>query len=107
MTESTSRQPAYWRTVSGRTFLIIWIGQAVSLIGSSLTSFALGVWIYEQTGSATQFGLNLVAYVLPNILAAPFAGVVVDRFDRRMVMVGSDLLAGLSTLGVLALFLTG
>ncbi len=90
-----------------RMFLIIWTGQLVSLIGSGLTSFALGVWIYEQTGSATQFALNMVAYFIPRILLGPVAGVVIDRSDRRRVMMFSDALAGSATLGVLILFLTG
>jgi MFS transporter, DHA3 family, macrolide efflux protein len=106
MTDTTPTQPTFWRTASGRTFLIIWIGQLVSLLGSSLTTFALGVWIYEQTGSATQFAVNLLAYILPTILAAPVAGLVTDRYDRRLVMIGSDMLAGISTLTVLVLFAT-
>lgn len=80
-----------------RTFLIIWFGQMISLVGSSLTSFGLGVWVYERTGSATEFALIAVAAVLPGILISPFAGAIVDRYDRRKVMIVSDLCAGLST----------
>lgn len=87
-----------------RTFIIIWIGQLVSLLGSELTSFALGVYIYEQTGSATGFALNMAAFFVPRILLSPIAGVVVDRYDRRLVMIASDLLAGLSTFSVLIMY---
>lgn len=57
-----------------RAFIVIWAGQLISLIGSGLTSFALGVYIYEQTGSATGFTLNILAYYVPRILLSPIAG---------------------------------
>lgn len=87
-----------------RTFIVIWVGQLVSLIGSGLTSFALGVYIYQLTGSATSFALNMLAYFVPRILLSPVAGVIADRYDRRLVMIASDLLGGLSTLSVLVLY---
>ena len=90
-----------------RTFLIIWSGQMISLIGSAMTSFALGVWIFEKTGSATQFALNVVCFFLPGVILAPFAGIAADRYSRRLVMMGSDLLAAISTITVLTLFATG
>src|SRR6185436_12646607 len=106
MTENTSRQ-SYWLTAGGRTFLTIWIGQFVSLIGSGLTSFALGVWIYQQTGSVTQFALNTLGFYLPSILLGPLAGTVTDRLDRRLVMIISDGVAGVSTLAVFFLYRAG
>jgi len=69
-----------------RTFLTIWFGQLISLIGSGLTSFALGVYIYNRTGAATQLALSLVAASLPNLMLLPFAGALVDRWDRRRVL---------------------
>ncbi len=89
------------------TFTIIWAGQLVSILGSGLTSFALGVWIYDTTGSATLFSISLVVWILPNILLSPLAGVLADRWDRRLVMVLSDSGAGLSSLFVAAVLLTG
>jgi len=83
-----------------RTFLIIWAGQVVSLTGSGLTGFALGVWVYQRTGSATQFALIALFTALPGILFAPFAGALVDRWDRRWAMILSDAGAGLCTLVV-------
>lgn len=88
------------------TFLIIWLGQVVSLVGSGLTSFALGVWVFEQTGSATQFALIGLSAVLPRVVLSPLAGVMVDRWDRRGLMIVGDVGAGLSTL-VVALLLLG
>jgi MFS family permease len=89
------------------TFTIIWGGQVVSTLGSGLTSFALGVWVYEVTGSSTLFIINMLIWTLPNILLSPVAGVIADRWDRRMVMLLSDTGAGFSSLFVALLLLTG
>lgn len=97
------RQPA-----SGmRVFSIVWAGQLVSKLGSGLTSFALGVWIYEQTGSATLFAISMLTYSLPFVLTLPFAGILSDRWDRRLVMMLSDSGAGISSLFIAAILLTG
>ena len=85
-------------------FTVVWLGQCVSIIGSGLTSFALGVWIFEQTGSATQFALIGLFAVLPRVILSPLAGTIVDRWDRRRAMIVSDAGAGFSTL-VLVLLL--
>ena len=90
-----------------RTFFVIWSGQLVSTIGSGLTGFALGVWIYQETGSVTLFALNLLAFAVPNLLVSPFAGALVDRWDRRWVMIMSDTGAGLATLSIAILYMTG
>ena len=87
---------------SVRAFGMTWTGQIVSLVGSGLTRFALGVWVYERTGSVSLFALILLFGVLPGILVSPVAGTLVDRSDRRTVMLVSD--SG-SALSVLALFL--
>jgi DHA3 family macrolide efflux protein-like MFS transporter len=88
-------------------FIIIWLGQLVSLVGSGLTSFALGLWVYQHTGSVTQFALIGLFTVLPGVALSPLAGALVDRWDRRWVMILSDTGAGLSTLIMALLFLTG
>lgn len=87
-----------------RAFFVLWIGQTVSLFGSGLTGFALGVWIYQKTGSATGFGLILFFAVAPLTVLSPLLGVLIDRFDRRWVMIASDVGATANTL-VLALLL--
>jgi len=79
-------------------FTIVWLGQFVSVIGSGLTSFALGVWIFERTGSVTQFALIGLFIVLPRVVLSPLAGAIVDRWDRRWAMIMSDAGAGFSTL---------
>jgi MFS transporter, DHA3 family, macrolide efflux protein len=67
------------------TFVLIWAGQFVSALGSGLTAFALDVWVFQRTGSITQFALATLFFVLPRVLIAPLAGVVVDRWNRRTV----------------------
>lgn len=86
------------------TFCLVWFGQLISLIGSGLTGFALGVWVYQTTGSATQFSLIYFCTELPVILVAPIAGAIADRWDKRKVMIISDAGAGLSTV-VMAILL--
>ena len=89
-----------------RVFVIVWLGQLVSLIGSGLTSFALGLWVYQRTGSVTQFAFIGLFTVLPSVVLSPLAGALVDRWDRRWVMILSDAGAGLCTLIMAFLFLT-
>jgi len=90
-----------------RVFMLVWFSQLISVFGSGLTSFALGLWVYQQTGSVTAFSLMALAATLPRILLSPFAGAVADRFDRRLVMAVADAGAGLSTLVVALLMATG
>jgi len=90
-----------------RTFFLIWFGQFISMIGSGLTGFALGVWVYQRTGSVTQFALIALVATLPLILISPLAGTIVDRFDRRTILILSDLAAGLCTLTIALLYANG
>lgn len=90
-----------------RAFFVIWLGQVVSTVGSSLTGFVLGVWVYQQTGSATQFALIAACATLPSILLSPIAGALVDRHDRRVVMIVADFGAALSTLVLAVLWSAG
>lgn len=87
-----------------KAFLRLWLGQAVSVAGSGMTGFALGVHTYQQTGSATFFALITLFATLPGILISPLAGMVVDRFDRREVMILSDAGSALTTLVLALLF---
>lgn len=90
-----------------RVFILIWFGQLVSLIGSGLTGFALGIWVYQRTGSVTQFALISLCTTLPLILISPLAGTLVDRWNRRWAMLLSDSAAGLSTLAIALLLVAG
>ncbi len=98
-------QTAHSATIRGpRAFGAIWFGQLTSLFGSGLTSFGLGVWVYQLTGSATQYALITFFTIMPSLVISPLAGALVDRWDRRWAMIISDLGAGLCTL-IIALLL--
>lgn len=90
-----------------RTFLLVWLAQSVSLVGSQLTGFGLAVWLYQSTGSATLYGLVAVANVAPLLLISPLAGVVIDRWDRRLALLVAEAGAGACALVMAVLFLMG
>lgn len=90
-----------------KAFIVLWLGQLVSLIGSRITNFGLRVVVFQTTASVTQLALISVCTVLPIILLSPFAGVIVDRFDRRRVIIISDSGAFLTTVAIALLLLTG
>lgn len=79
-------------------FLLLWSGELISAIGSGLTSFALGVYVYRMTGQASAMALITLLAFLPPLLLSPFAGVLADRYDRRLLMMIGD---GLSAIGLL------
>ncbi len=80
-----------------RRFGGIWLGQAGSLVGSSLAHFALVWWVTETTGSATILATASLVAMLPEILLGPFAGALVDRWNRRRVMVVADTIVALAS----------
>lgn len=88
---------------SMRTFLVVWFGQLASLLGSGLSRFALGVWTYQRTESATAFALVLVFSTVPAILVSPFAGALVDRWRRRRALIWGNVGSALSTFAVVLL----
>ena len=89
-----------------RPFAVVALGQLMSSVGSALTAFVLGVWVYITTGSIGQFSAVAVAGLLPGVLLSPVAGAVVDRYDRRLVMLAADMaaLAAIGSLGLIAVF---
>jgi MFS family permease len=89
-----------------RTFFTIWFGQLISLLGSQLTGFALGVWVYDQTHSISMLAFVQVAFQAPFVLLSPLAGVFADRWNRRTAMIVSDFGAGLAVLAASILFLS-
>jgi hypothetical protein len=88
-------------------FVLVAFGQIISVTGSGLTGFALGAWVYQRTQSATQFALILLFTLLPSLAIAPLTGALVDRWDRRWVMILSDTGSGLCTLVMALLFFAG
>ncbi|MCL2932954.1 MAG: MFS transporter [Trichodesmium sp. MAG_R03] len=86
-----------------QTFVFIWLGQVFSLLGSSLSEFALAVWVYQKTGSITHYALLSLFIHLPSIFISPFAGAMVDRWSRRRVMIISDSITGVTALAIMFL----
>ncbi len=88
-------------------FAAVWLGQVISLLGSAMTWFALTIWAYELTGRATALALISFFAFGPTVLLSPVAGALVDRWNRKLVMLLSDLTAGLATVSVLVLYIIG
>ena len=85
-----------------KKFLLLWIGELISSIGGGLTSFGLGVYVFQKTGSAAGMALVTLLGFLPTLLFTVPAGVLADRYDRRVLMMVGD---GFSGLGILYIFL--
>lgn len=86
---------------------MIWLGQVFSLTGSSMTNFAIGVWVYKESGSVTEFALIALFASLPSIVFSPFAGALVDRWNRRTALILSDAGSAACTLLIALLIFTG
>jgi MFS family permease len=88
-------------------FSVIWIGQIISVLASSMSQFGLSLWMYKQTESATAMGLMQVFFITPFLLLSPIAGVMVDRYNRKLMMMVSDLMAVIATGGIFILMSLG
>lgn len=86
-----------------RSFLLLWLTQTVSGLGSAMTAYALVIWSYTQAGSALRTALLMVCSYAPYVICSIFAGALSDRWDKKKTMLACDALAALSTLIVLAL----
>ncbi|MDX1600134.1 MAG: MFS transporter [Anaerolineales bacterium] len=96
------------KSLSGmKAFGVIWAGQLVSLLGTGMTQFAVTIWAWQETGSATALSLVAVFNFAPTVLLSPVAGALVDRWNRKLTMMLSDLLAGTGTLGLLFILSAG
>ena len=84
-------------------FTVVWLGQIISVLASSMSQFALTLFMFQATHSATAMGLMQVFYSVPFLLVSPLAGVMVDRYNRKAMMMVSDLGAGLATVCILVL----
>ncbi|MEH1946798.1 MAG: MFS transporter [Nostoc sp.] len=91
---------------SFRNFIIVWIGQFVSAMGSSMTSFALNIWVWESTDQVTTLTLVGFYTLLPSIVITPISGVIVDRWNRKLLMIVGDSVAVGITIAIALLYLT-
>ncbi|TKI71609.1 MFS transporter [Lysinibacillus mangiferihumi] len=90
-----------------KKFLVIWMGELISNIGTGMTAFGLGVYVWQLTKSALDVAMVEMAALLPMILFSPAAGVLADRFDRRLLMIIGDCVSGLGLILLLVLMNTG
>lgn len=88
-------------------FLLIWAGEFLSIIGTGLTMFALGVYVYQRTNSASSYVFILLCVFLPPFLLKPFGGVLADRYDRRLMMILGDSGASLGLIFIFVMMVTG
>ncbi len=88
-------------------FTIVWFGQIISLLGTSMTGFAMTIWAYQKTNAATALTLIGFFFVAPMLIASPFAGALVDRSNRKLMMMVSDIASGIASFIILILFTTG
>jgi MFS family permease len=89
-----------------RGFVIVWIGQVISLLGTAMSSFGLTIWVYKLTGSATALSLMGFFFVTPMLIISPLAGALVDRSNRKFMMMISDLASGITTIVIFILYVT-
>ncbi|CAH1194465.1 hypothetical protein PAECIP111892_01667 [Paenibacillus auburnensis] len=88
----------YFATPSSRNMLLFFTGKLASILGSGMYTFVVGLYILKLTGSGSSFAVTLICGMLPRIVLAPFAGVMADRMNRRMLLIYSDLAAVLTLL---------
>ena len=81
-----------------KKFLLLWLGELISAIGGGLTSFGLGVYVFEKTGSAAGMAIVTLLGFLPTLIFSVPAGVLADRYDRRILMMLGD---GCSAIGII------
>jgi DHA3 family macrolide efflux protein-like MFS transporter len=105
LTQETSARSGRGRIFRdlGRPFWYLWTGETIISLGTQLVQFALGVWIYQRTGSVLDFAGAGLAGLVPQLLVLPIAGNVVDRLDRRRVIIVSDCVAALMLVAVIVL----
>lgn len=89
-----------------RAFYVIWFGQFLSIFATRMTNFAITLWAWDLTGTATGLVLVGVITYLPGVILSPFAGTLIDRWNRKLVLAISDLGAAISTSVLLILFYT-
>ena len=90
-----------------KPYLLLWSTQSLSALGSAMTNFALVIWLYQKSGSALETALLSVCSYAPYVMMSIFAGAVSDRWNKKRTMLVCDLLAALTTVGVLVLLRTG
>lgn len=99
--------PIHQRFTGMFGFILVWIGQIISLLGTTMTGFGLTIWAFEKTGSATALTLVGFFFVTPMLIFSPIAGAIVDRYNRKFLMILSDLISGLTSIFILIMVIGG
>ncbi|MBM7845464.1 MFS transporter [Herpetosiphon giganteus] len=104
----TSNNPTEdWSHINWKPrFFAVWLGQASSLVGSALTQFVLIWWITQTVGSAQSLAIAGMMALLPQAVFGPIGGIIADRWNRRFIMISSDLISALSMVVLIVLFAT-
>ena len=90
----------------GHRFWFLWLGESITSLGGQLVQFAFGVWIYQRTGSVLSFSGSIAAGIVPALLVMPFAGALVDRGNRRTIIIVCDCLGALMSIVFVGVVLT-
>lgn len=88
-------------------FIALALGLLISILGSAFTGLAMGAWVFQHTGSATQYSITLVINLVPGIMFASIAGALVDRWNRRTILIVSELVSAVTVLGLALLYEAG
>lgn len=90
-----------------KSFYKVWFARMISILGSSLTTFGVSVWVFEKTGKATPMAIVLLCTILPAILFAPLSGMICDRYNRKKIIIIADSFAAFTTLMLFAYLVLG
>ena len=88
------------RYKENKNLILLSLGKLISLFGTAIYTFAVGLYLLKTTGSGLTFAINIVLYTLPMVLINPVAGVVADKIDKKIVVVGSGFLNGIFLIGI-------
>ena len=107
MSDPAGINPSAGKPAGMAAFTLIWFGQLISLMGSAMSGFAITIWAWQEYNSATALAIVGVCTWVPGLIFSPFAGALVDRWNRKLVMMLSDLVSGLTTIFILLVYLNG
>lgn len=86
-----------------RKFIFLWLTELIGILGTGFTEFGLGVWIYSKTGKATPMAISVFCAVLPVVILSPVTGLIVDKFNKKLIIILSDVGAAIASILMLLL----
>ena len=91
-------------TTNMRGYILIWLGQLISILGSGIVQFAIIWWLTDKTGSSFVLALATFVGLVPMVIIGPFSGVLADRWNRKKIMLTTDFLQAIATIGLITIF---